>query len=226
MGNDRVAEYSATLSSQNTYQSFVHISEDVYYKFVNTISTSKGINDTNPEKYKAGMVKLVYLNKKKDEYFNAFKKLREFLLESGTSSKEIEAMMRIRTYKTKELMGEIYNFVKINNVHDTTNKINLINFNKLIFNIINYISNINAVNYVPPTDEELKENHNRKTKDEYLQRIITDIESGMVVALRLATRHHHGILDILTASTNMTEVEIHKALKEYNAEYLIKMLTK
>ena len=224
VGNDRSAENSADLSSQKTYQSFVHISEDVYYKFVKKISTPMNVNSNNPEKRTIAVAKLVHIESKQDEYFNAFTKVRKFLLESDTSSKELEAIMRRRTEQTSELMGEIYDFVTKHNEFYKDNQLPLINFNKLIFNIVNHLSDINAINYTPPTKEELKSNSNRLTKDEELQKLVTLIEQSMMTALRMGSKHHIDIIDILTSATKMTENEVYSALKEYNAEYLITMI--
>ena len=223
VGNDRVTRNRATLL-QEIYQSFIHITEDVYYQFVKKISTPKGITSSDESKRTLAMAKLVHIEAKQDEYFNAFTNVRDFLLESGTSSKELEAIMRKRTRKTKELMSETYDFVTKHNEFDKDNKLPLINFNKLIFNIVNYLNNINAVNYVPPTKKELKDNFNRKTKDEILQEDLINIEQAIVTALHLGGKYNAKLLDILTSATRMTEDEIHNGLKEYNAVYLLDII--
>ena len=217
-------EYSTGIKSHILYASFVHITEDVYYKFVKKISTPKGIASTDLDKRDKALAKLIHIESKQDEYFEAFTKVRDFLLESGTSSKELEAMMRARTRKTKELMSETYDFVTKHNEFDKDNKLPLINFNKLIFNIVNYINNINAVNYVPPTKKELKDNFNRKTKDEILQEDVMLVEQALIPALRVGGKYHATLLDILTSATKMTEDEIYSALKEYNADYLLDLI--
>ena len=214
------AEYSAGIKSRKSYQSFIHISEDIYYQFIKKISTPKGITSSDETKYREALAKLTHIESKQDEYFNAFKRVRDFLLESGTSSKEIEAMMRKRTNCTSELMSEIYNYVIRHNSYEDSKKLNVINVNKLIFNIVNYINNINAVNYVPPTEEELKENFNRKTKDESLQEALFGIENKLSAGLKLGAGYRLPLRKILTQVLDLGEEDIVKMLKEYHAEKL------
>ena len=70
-----VIQNRITVKTKETYQSFVHISEEVYYKFVNTISSPMNVNSKDMHKQRLGMERLTHLNEKKDEYFNAFRKL-------------------------------------------------------------------------------------------------------------------------------------------------------
>ena len=218
-------ENSLDIKSHKSYASFIHITEDVYYKFVKKISTPMNVNSKDRDKRASAMTKLVHIESKQDEYFEAFKKVRDFLLESDTSSKELEAMMRIRTHRTKELMSEIYNYVTNHNVYHKDNQYSLVNFNKYIFNIVNYLNNINAVNYVPRTDNELLDGETRQTKRKELQQLIAETEIGITVGLSFGLKHNVTPIDLITVTTNMTENDIKNALHEYNADYLWDMIT-
>ena len=220
VGSSSVTEYSVTVKTKETYQSFIHISEDVYYQFVKKISTPKGITSSDLEKRNKAMAKLVHIESKQDEYFNAFKRVRDFLLESGTSSKELEAIIRKRTFGTLELMKSTYNFTKRHNSYKDNKKLNLINVNKFIFNLVNYVNNINAVNYTPPTEEELKSNRTRLTKDEELQQGIILLEGKLISALTLGASLDVTLHTLIKHVFSFTDDDIHKILKEYDAEYL------
>ena len=214
------AEFSADIKSHKSYASFVHITEEVYYKFINTIGTPMNVNSKDMHKQRLGMERLTHLNEKKDEYFNAFRKLREFLLESGVSSNELEAMVRKRTEQTSELMTQVYSFVTKHNSFPHNKKLNLVNVNRFIFNIINYINDINAVNYIPPTKEDLKENYNRLTKMEKIQRGLLVVEVEILAGLKLGSKQNISLHDVITGVLGIDEAEIREMLRAYNAEKL------
>ena len=191
----------------STFRTFLHISEDVYYKFISSLGTPKS------DRMK------VYRDTKREEYFKAFQSLRQVLNDSGIKDKEIESLLKRRTAGTKELMEAIYDYTKHhNNLTHTTKQITRINAIRFMFNLINYKNEINSINYVP---EEPKEGETRKTKSEVLQEKLLILESRILGALKIAKLHKVKFQEAVLTSIDMTIEEATHILEEYNVKHLL-----
>ena len=82
VGSNRLIEHSINQSNTNNtqtiYRTFLHITEDVYYKFVSNMGTPKS------KEMK------VYRQLKQDEYFTGFQRLRELAYSNGYKTNDIE----------------------------------------------------------------------------------------------------------------------------------------
>ena len=197
-GNIGVSESSLTPTNkdntQDIYNTFLHISEDVYYDFVSSLGTPKS------KEMK------VYRYNKKREYFEAFKNLRDDLLTKDYREADIERIIKIRTTKTRVLQTTITDYVThYNNNSGELKQLNLTDVSRLVFNVINDKAGIDAKTY------HLKL-LDRNDKDVNMQRELDYLEYGLSNALSSGKTKGSSLLVCMEYGLNITKEDIKKHL--------------
>ena len=203
----RVTEDSVTRLNPTVikYDTFLHISEDVYYRFINSMGTPKSLEMK------------VYRDTKRQEYLKGFQILRERVLLSGVKERELEDMLKVRTEKTKELMVSIKDYVTHYNNNSGANK--QLDFNsvcRLIFNVINDKVGIDAKDY--PNKRQDRSNGGD------IQRLLRDEEVRLTMALELSKIHNIDLAGAIKASLRVTFRDIEDYLNNKNVGELLAML--
>ena len=204
----RGAECSAphTTNRQLTYSPFLHISEDVYYRFINAMGKPK----SKPM--------IVYRDIKRQEYLKGFQILRERVLTNNVSEKELEELLLIRTEQTKELIVAIKDYVEHYNENSGANKqLNLDMVSRLIFNVINDVLGIDAKSFKYSS-------MNRDVPNVDKQGALISIESKITTGLRLGKITKITIAEILNIAIGMCVNDVYKTLDDKEVSELISQL--
>ena len=207
-GSTRVVEDSATRTNNITtrYDMFLHISEDVYYRFINSMGKPKSLE------------MVAYRDLKRQEYLKGFQVLRERVLLSGVKERELEDILKIRTEYTKELMLTIKDYVThYNNNSGELKQLDYNSTSRLIFNLINSKVGIDAKDY---RHKEV----DRDKKDKALQTKLRVFEKAVSVAIKAGKRHNDSLKEILTKDIDLSMDEIEKYLNNKNVTELLQLV--
>ena len=187
------------------YRTFLHISEDVYYRFINSLGTPKS------KEMK------VHRDIKRQEYLKGFQVLRELALNNGFKNEEIEQFINVRTHKTSELMSTIANYVKHhNNNSGLAKQLEYSKVCRIVFNVVNDMAGINATTYNGSLNRDVNVNDVQHTLESFESRVDAFMKSDKMKTL--------GITDILEHALNLNKGEIKKHLENKNANDLIEEL--
>ena len=207
VGSNRLIEHSINQSNTNNtqtiYRTFLHITEDVYYKFINNMGTPKSLEMK------------VYREIKRNEYLKGFQNLREKIYDLNYNKDEIAELIKIRTDTTKQLMNAIYDYVLQYNTNSGSNKqLELEIVKRIIFNLINSKLNINSIDYKNNT-------LNRSIERPELQKLISEEEIKMTMVIKTIKKMKGTIYDAIESCLDFSKEEVFNRLRDRNVEHLL-----
>ena len=190
----------------STFRTFLHISEDVYYRFINAMGKPK----SKPM--------VAYRDIKRQEYFKGFQVLRERVLLNGVKEKELNDILKIRTDYTKELISTIKDYVThYNNNSGSAKQLDFNSVSRLLFNIVNDKAGIDAKDY----DHKRLD---RDKKDNTLQESLKHLEIALETSLRAGKVYNSNLKDVLHIAFKMDVESIKEHLSNKGVSELITIL--
>ena len=196
-GKTGVVEDSTTLSNtKELYDTYLHISEDVYYSFINNMGTPKSLEMR------------VYRQIKQEEYLKGFQSMREKFYGLGYVEEEIADVIRMRTEYTNELMTTIRDYVKHYNNNSGSNKqLNLETVMRLVFNTVSIKVGIDTTNYEHA-------GVTRHTLDIEGQNKLKEFELKTIGSIGMIKTTKTPLLEALSISLNISEKQIRDSLNK------------
>ena len=187
------------------YRTFLYISEDVYYDFINSLGTPKS------------QEMVVYRSVKRREYLKGFQRLREVLISRDVKEEELEWLIKFRTEKTKELMDVIKDYVlHYNENSGGLKQLNLTDVSRLVFNVINGVVGINSVDFKYG-------GKNREFEESKLQNELATIEGRLIVAFNMGKVSKTHVRDLIPIGLDVSTIEIEDYLRDRKVYELIKI---